>query len=563
MLLTFCSITSAMQIDSSANKRIIVSRKRTLKKPIFFTCCVCYTQLFFMLSVVTPVDAHQKASNPFKPEYLTSASSPRKQWKDSQRSGNVVLDESKIKKVAAHHSRFDTPWYVPKRTRFLTLTESRHRVLYSPLRSRSGNGLGHSFSVMNAEIGAALRLGLAYTHRISSYGSLTAQEPSAVEHFFGWGDDQIPRWFIRESFCKSTFDGFAHSCEICEGLKANDSVSFTHFNHLVNVPRELTYSRIACSRIGDDGKREACFQQQSAFLKAYNKSHTIFQMPVDSCGSNPTDGHVDEATRSYLFHQYWSRHAKRKDTGSPYQLKELQQRIVFRGGVPHLHFNGRERAIGYAEDVLNIAIHARRGDFFKVKRKMVSTRAFGEVVRGVMEVVQGRGGVFAEMRVVVHIYSEGKLMKGAEKALHDVTKMDKRYRDSDGRVRDESWVTRTIRGNRRTARKGSFFPGGLQVKFHIAADTLGSLHEMIAADVFIGSLSGMGVHVVTSLSRGIHVMPRRVGGLNKECCSVGFDGESGRINDSMEDLGAFWDGFVRANEASARRALAKRTKQSG
>lgn len=523
------------------------------------------------------VHAQEEASNPLKSGYLIGASDQSSQWKQPQSLGGKFLDESKIKKVPALRNRFDTPWYVPKRARFLSLAESRHRVLYSPLRSRSGNGLGHSFSVMNAEIGAALRLGLTYTHRISSYGSLTMGEPSAVEHFFGWGHEQIPRSFIRESFCKSSFDGFPHNCEVCEALMSNDSISFMHFQELVNLPRNLTYSRIACSTIRDAHKREACFLSQAAFLKAHNKSHTIFQMPVDSCGSNPTDGHVDQATRSYLFHQYWSRHGKRKNDDYHLEFRERNQRTVYRGGIPRLQFTGRKRAIGHAEDVLNIAIHARRGDFFKVNRKMVSTRAFGVVVRSMMEVVQRRGGAFAEMAVVVHIYSEGALMEGSEKALHDVSKMDKRYRDSDGTIRDEAWVTRVIRGSGKSeprrassnksasgndTRAVALFPGGLQVKFHIAADTLTSLHEMIAADVFIGSLSGMGLHVVTTLSRGIHVMPRRVSTFNMECCSVGFDSESGRIDDSMEHVEMFWDGFARANEACAWRALATSKKRN-
>lgn len=483
----------------------------------------------------------------------------------------AVIYTSKIRQVGATSNRFDNPWYVQKRVRFPTLEESRYRVLYSPLRGVASDGLGHNAGVMNAEIGTALRLGLAYTHRVSLYGSLTRDNPNAVENFFGWGHDQIPREFIRESFCRTSGNFSRAKCQPCEGLKTNSSFNEMKFRHLVEIPYNLTYGRMWCSRSGSPIHESSnCMKQTNDFINRYNHSHTIFQMPLDTCANNPVDSFFDPVTRAYLFNQYWDRHGSRSRYSTADDEKKPNIRFTGKG-IPLLRAAVRRGPIRYPEHALNIAIHARRGDFFtETRRSMVSTAAFGRTVRDFMTVVQKQGGVFSRMPVIVHLYSEGVNVKGARYGGHDVSGMAKSYKDSDGSDRDAGWVTKVIRGvglsepeaqnstnstgaSGNIAPRFSLFPGGLKVKLHIATNTIQSLHEMISADMFIGSASGMSMHVVATMSRGVHLLPSFLRTYNGECCHSAFDPQTGTLHD-RQSVAKFWKAFAYANEASATRA---------
>ncbi|PXF46915.1 hypothetical protein BWQ96_03253 [Gracilariopsis chorda] len=485
--------------------------------------------------------------------------------------GQTVIHASKIRQVPATSNRFDNPWYVHKRVRFPTLEESRYRVLYSPLRGVASDGLGHNSGVMNAEIGIALRLGLTYTHRVSLYGSLTRDNPNAVENFFGWGHGQIPREFIRESFCKSSGNFSRAKCQPCEGLKSNSSFHEMKFHHLVEIPYNLTYGRMWCSRSGSPLHESSnCMKQANDFVERHNQPYTIFQMPLDTCASNPVDSFFDPVTRAYLFNQYWDRHGSRSRYSTEDDEKKSSVRFT-KEGIPLLRATVRRRPISYPEHALNIAIHARRGDFFmETRRSMVSTAAFGRTVRDFMTIVQKQGGVFSRMPVIVHLYSEGINVKGSKYGGHDVSGMAKSYKDSDGTDRDAGWVTKVIRGiglsepevqssvnstsaSRKNAPRLSLFPGGLKVQLHIATNTLQSLHEMIAADMFIGSASGMSMHVVATMSRGVHLVPSFLTTYSGECCHSAFDPQNGGLHDP-QSVAKFWKAFTFANEASATRA---------
>ncbi|KAI0560347.1 hypothetical protein FGB62_116g024 [Gracilaria domingensis] len=489
-----------------------------------------------------------------------------------------ILYPSKVRIVPGSWNRFNYPWYTPDRVRFLTLEESRYRVLYSPVRPAASDGLGHNSAVMNAEIGVALRLGLSYSHRVSSHGSLTRKNPNAVEEFFGWGHGQIPREFIRDSFCKSSLNMSHGTCHVCEGLKRNETFSGLQFDNLVELPYNLTYGRMKCVRSGSPSLRGECKKQQDSFLKQNNKSHTIFQMPLVTCATNPADSYFDPKTRAFMFHSYWDRHGVLNHNSSADRTGKST--IIQKYNIPILRLAGRRRPLEYPEHALNIAIHARRGDFFKeTRRNMVSTATFGRVVREFLAIVQEHGGIFARMPVIVHLYSEGAPKEKNRFQGHDISHMTHLYMDSDGAVRDAGWVTQTIRafgsaeveshrsgnfsekGGPRKPRRLLLFPGGLKVKFHIAADTLQSMHEMISADVFIGSESGMSTHIVSTMARGLYLLPTRLVSHESECCQVTFSPRSGLLA-NPEHVKVFWGAFAGANEASATRAYLANKVQS-
>lgn len=82
-------------------------------------------------------------------------------------------------------SRFLAPWQDVPHLKLPTLNQARHRVLYSPLRIVGSEGIGHGFATKNMEVTAAIRLGLAYTHRRPVFGSLSLNNPMIMEEFFG------------------------------------------------------------------------------------------------------------------------------------------------------------------------------------------------------------------------------------------------------------------------------------------------------------------------------------------------------------------------------------------
>lgn len=66
-----------------------------------------------------------------------------------------------------------------------TLEQAQGRVLFSTLEAEMSDDVGHGFTVLKVEIPTALKLGLAYTHRVGFYGSPSEGNRDAVENMFG------------------------------------------------------------------------------------------------------------------------------------------------------------------------------------------------------------------------------------------------------------------------------------------------------------------------------------------------------------------------------------------
>lgn len=470
-----------------------------------------------------------------------------------------TLDPTRVRNLSAFINRFNIPWYSPNRVFLPTLKQSRVRAFYSPLRARSGDGLGHSFATMNSEVGAAIRLGITYTHRVSVYGSLTREDDLAVENFFGWGHNEISRTFIRDNFCNSNYTTGVTPCQFCNSLRRNRKMNPIRFDRIVQLPTNLTYRRPICTSFDGPDSQRMCQDPVRAFLKANNRPNTIFQMPTDMCDKSPADSHVDKLARAFFFHKYWDLHMRPKG--------ELEKKESLQPKTPEtqyiLHTSRIRNPIEFPEHELIIAIHARRGDFFRVKRDMISIETFGHVVRQVMRVVHKQGGVFSRMPVAVHVYSEGRAKSGERNIGHDIAKMTKEFVDSNGQVRDVAWIDRTLRGSEKEGfindqeegnGNGKLFPNGLTTRLRISEDTIQSLHEMVSADVFIGSESAMGKYIVASLFRGaLHIMPKRLMSFDFHCCHVAFNEFNGELID-MQNVEKFWGVFADANGASAGRA---------
>ena len=365
-------------------------------------------------------------------------------------------------------SRYIQPWRIVTPPIMPSVDEARGRVIYSAVKAVASEGLGHAMATINADLSAALRLNIAYTHRIGQHGSLTAFDERAVEIFFGWGDGNPTRDALSNACENTVAERAPVECVPCNLNNASDGGTWSGgiIKNVVDLPINLTYAYYTLMPL----ERQSLLEK---FLRENNERDTLFQMPPELCAKSPAQSYFSNEARAYFYSRYWKR----------------------RSSLPA---NPR---LDDAE--LTIAVHARRGDFFIARRPMTTISAFGRAIRHIMRAVQSRGGPFSRMRVAVIVYSEGVPGGDGRWRDHDVSRMQRAFLDTAGTPRDVHWVRELVVGG-----QPEFFPAGLRVEMRIATDTLQAAHEMIAADVFLGSLSGLSMHVVGSLSRaGIVGLP--------------------------------------------------------
>lgn len=387
----------------------------------------------------------------------------------------------------AHWNRYDTAWYSMKPPRLPSLNASRHRLLLSSVREEMGDGLGHMYFMYNFELFLATRLQLTFTHRHSRYQSLTKSDPYAVDDFFGWGNGEIPRdkvWAqCALSYTYSRPTRNAHKCISCESVSADSPLAL---KHVVTLPSFLVYN---CTSKHQWSAR--CDQLAHQTLVSNNKSHTVFQIPPGACDYEGTNTNVTE-TGSWFYNKYWRLHGR--------QLKTPWPRTDSSGV--------RTRVVRFDPSKLNIAMHIRRGDFFsETKRRMLPDKVFTRTVADVIDIIDSVQGVFSKVNPVVHIYSEGKRLPGFGLTVHDVDAMDRIYYDENLKPRSERyWETLIKSMVKSDERLRGRLRQRVQVRLHVSEDTLANMHEMISADVFIGSDSSMSLGPIYMLSRGVRLL---------------------------------------------------------
>lgn len=480
------------------------------------------------------------------------------------------------RKVPRNVNRFDYPWRIPARVHLPTPKQSHNRILYSPIRDNSGDGLGHSMATINADLTTALRFNLTYTHRIASYGSLsfhstspnaTFQHAGAVEQLFGWGAGEIPRERIQFSICpnKSTAHG-PNKCRECnnshlierrreltlqEYVRTNSRVNWQlRVDQIVPLPIQLSYRFPHYNTLDQSDEIEA-------FAKLHNKPFTVFTMPASYCMNSPAYSKFRPVSQAFFFHKYWDAHATRPDgklsarIGRDVPVMYEEPFEDYQSRVSHGPVIGssapRSTLTRMNQGHINIAIHARRGDFFVALRPMVATRTFAKVVRLLMaQVINKQSDKFSSMPVSVSIYSEGRSIKGGAPKGHDVNRMTREYIDHDGSTQNEQEVERIFR-DKKLDNFGDVFANGLEVSLRVSENTILCIHEMIAADVFIGSRSGLSINVVGSISRAaFSLLPWR--DIESEKTQIPFEGENGSVLDeNLASMKNMWRTFVDAH----------------
>lgn len=476
--------------------------------------------------------------------------------------------------VPTEVSRFDYPWVVPTEVKTLRPEQSRNRFLYSPLKSFYINGLGHNMATMNGEVWAALILNLTYTHRIARYmvhsvplnkamektneNSRPFLHAGAVEQLFGWGVGEIPREHLQNSICSSSVLNITEEqCAICNNLTLKDrkkedekdihqkrSISTIEIqvNEVVELPYDLTYG-IASE------PNTSQLQKMTLFMEKHSNPDTVFSLPSVVCDKNPYFGRFSKQQRAFFFHKYWESHGY----GSPVvhwanfeneTFHDYKVRVI---NTPNIEPVGRRPVLTrLSADRINIAVHARRGDFFKTKRPMLSISIIAHLIRQIVHyVIIPSGGTFSRMGITVMIYSEGtSLQQQPNRGVqnHDVSKLDKHFVDVDGQLLSPGMIREMILNNKSDIIP-DIFEAGLEVSLRISENTILSIHEMIAADIFIGSESSLSQNIVGSLSRAAFLLLSRYTG-EEYLRFIKFDGRTGEVRKSrIQVMKQLWERF--------------------
>ncbi len=455
-------------------------------------------------------------------------------------------DRVKVMLVPRSWNRYDLPWFEPVVNHPPSFAESRYRITYAPTKNAMSDGLGHSMTAINYELLVALRFGLAYSHRRSTYSSLTAVNKDAVENFFGWGDGYVPREAVQDA-CEpegGRWVSEGRHCMTCERLKEAPQVHGVKMERVVTIPYKLAH-KCASHHNG----RRYCDQAVREFLAANNESHTVFQLPTNVCEHPTSDSDMNDS-KGLFFAHYWRRHARRGQLFAHIPAPILPS----------------SRPLRFQENRLNIAVHIRRGDFLrsdvKAKRGIMKDEIYAAVVADAIALISKDESPFRHMPVTVHVYSEGGIDDATPYSSHATEIQNKQYFDAAGEPRDAAWWTHLMHGMAwRSLEIGgdSARIRDARVEMHISDDTLTSLHEMIAADVFVGSRSGLSTQLVWSLSRGIVVVPvassisLELGKIGDVCCSIPFDHDTGAFD--RQRFSRYWRAYARANGPSAERAF--------
>lgn len=443
-----------------------------------------------------------------------------------------------IFRVPGTWNRLLSPWLKKSEVKFLNPKQSRHRYLYGPSRLMTSDGIGHSMGAINLEFNLALSMNLTYTHRVGFYSSLSRRDRFAVENFFGWGVGEVRRKRVQEQGCSPKGGRWPdekdlYACHVCDKPLHNGSMDI---KTVVDIPDVFLDA-------GCQSPEAMCWKKLHEFIQNNSLSHSIFQLPEKTCSPPKTDANLLR-TKDIFFNKYWKKHGRLPwMVTDGYTESHTQQRITLNPGE------------------LNVAIHSRRGDFLnpQLGRTLTNDTTFAAVLQEVLRVIQNTGTVFAIMPIAVHVYSEGKLLKKNALSSHSVELQDKNYYDHEGLARSENWWKtlilsrlKTIKNHRPSVVR---WEDKLRIKFHISEDTLSSLHNMIAADLFIGSHSGLSTHLVRSMSRGVSLLPHssgidtEIGKKGYICCSVPFNNDNGVF--SLSTFEWYWRAYVSANVDSA------------
>ena len=416
-----------------------------------------------------------------------------------------------------------------------TLAESRGRQLISHIPREVGDGLGHRMCIMNYELHLALQLNVAYTHRVSTYGSITTNDEGAVERLFGWGESEQSRDDVLSQACSRTAT-INDTCEIpatsviCESLRP--PFQGGTFDSAVYVPHELAECYLNRTE-GKTGIDTRCYALVRRFITAFPEKNTLFITRPRLCFRDYLYTNFTY-TAGWFHDKYWNAHQNDGASKSIAKLllpppptnsnDTIQLDRTERETIPN---PSKTRQLTLDPNRVNIALHVRRGDFFNyTARVLIPDATYADMATRVIVALQEMTN--ANPPITVHVFSEGVPRKKTRlKDNHDVSSMDRVYADETGTRQPSNYWSKLIRRHPRLAASYGVGRGyastDVRVMMHIASDTVQALHDMLAADFFVGSISGLSVQVVRYLSRGVVMLPIAKSELSDDENTISFD----------------------------------------
>lgn len=434
-------------------------------------------------------------------------------------------------------SRFSRPRRptAPKYPR--TLLESENRVFMSAVPHEVGDGLGHRTCILNYELNMALTLGLTYSHRQSSYGSLTRDDPEAVENLFGWGAGEISRDYILDRGCLEV-DYVNDTCEIpspniiCRRVRTRRKGGL--FDQTVIIPDEIA----ECFLQKGPEKQfvdQNCYPLVQSFLAAYSDQNTLFQMHPKLCFRDYLFTNFSK-TADWFAEKYWT-NSFQGENDSSIQLKDgfKVANIAKLSSTENTVKETRRRNLSLEQDRVHIALHIRRGDFFNyTNRVLIPDSTYADVSARVKIALDEM--VNADVPTTVHIFSEG-VANGEDtrtKDNHDTSTMRAVYVNEHGQKMPSNYWNQLFRHQRRLSGT-KWRHKNLDVKLHIATDTIQAVHDMLASDFFIGSISGLSMQVVRNIARGIVFLPLHETEIEEDELVIPFDYERNAITSFVNE----------------------------
>lgn len=353
-----------------------------------------------------------------------------------------------------------------------SVRQSRNRVFMSSLPVEVGDGLGHRTCLLNFELHLSKMFNLTYSHRNSTYGSLTRENRNAVENLFGWGHAEIPREYLLSLGCAEKIS-VRDNCEIpgenvfCRRIRLRRDGGL--FDRTVIIPDALAACFLQRGR--DVDIERMCTTPVAAFLSSFPEPNTLFQLAPGRC----------------YHHWLYTNFSGSADWFAGKYWREDIDRSILR--IPSLN-----------PKRLHIALHIRRGDFFNyTHRVLIPDATYTDMALRIKTAVDDMTG--GDVPMTVHVFSEGVSTDGRVKDNHDTRRMQAVYVNEHGVRKKEGYWEEML--NNHVRRRGK----DLKVKMHIASNTIQTVHDMLTADFFVGSLSGLSMQVVRYVSRGVVMLP--------------------------------------------------------
>lgn len=415
-----------------------------------------------------------------------------------------------------------------------------NRVLLSAVPVEVGDGLGHRTCILNYELHMAFALGLTYTHRVSRYGSLSRDDALAVERLFGWGNGELTREYVLQKGCAEV-DYVNDTCEIpatnvvCRRVRTRAKGGL--FDQAVIIPDELAecfLQRGPEERILD----QICFPVVQSFLAAYSEPNTLFQMRPKLCFRDYLFTNFSQ-TASWFSEKYWTggfyskaegESLMRMRSNTVHRLPAAERQASVSMGLPageNMSPVIRTRELSLDPKRVHVSLHIRRGDFFNYTNRVLIPDATYADIAGRVKIALDEM-MDANVPVTVHVFSEGvPAAKERLKDNHDISSMEKVYVNEFGEHMPENhWSRMILRCPRFKAAYGvgrGWSRPDIDVKMHIATDTIQALHDMLASDFFVGSISGLSMQVVRNIGRGLTLLPLHESEMLEDEFLVPFD----------------------------------------